>query len=231
MDQYWLAYGKNLLLVNEDLKSVKIDQWKNLVYFLSPIFFFSVSFECNAIICMSFIFLHCYYCHGTIYMYIASHLNTYLFIHTYKHIHVSIFKWIAVIAMSLTSLYDSKYSCCPWKTIYFFLWQDWNLVQLTVRGVPSCFCPCPNASFTVKIWPLGNHGSLNGMGVSVCFSFCVFVHCWCLCSCISWFPGNLRHLRRCLFKGSSQDTNVRIQHWEVSLEYEAKFIMHRLACG
>lgn len=83
-----------------------------------------------------------------------------------------------------------------------------------------CFCPCPSASFTLKIWPLGNHGSQSGMGVSLCFSFCVLVHLWCLCPCVSWFSGNLRHLRRCFFKRSSQDTNVHIQHCEVALEYE-----------
>lgn len=58
------------------------------------------------------------------------------------------------------------------------------------------------------------------MGVSLCFSFCVLVHLWCLCPCVSWFPGNLWHLRRCFFKCSSQDTNVHIQHCEVALEYE-----------
>lgn len=102
----------------------------------------------------------------------------------------------------------------------FLLGQHWSWVQLAVRGLPLCFCPCPSASFTLKIWPLGSHESQTGMGISMFFRFYVLVHLWCLCPCVSWFPGNLRHLRRCFFKGSSQDTNVRIQLWEAALEYE-----------
>lgn len=111
-------------------------------------------------------------------------------------------------------------NCSDCNELHKFVWfkvllpQHRNWVQLPVEEVPLCFCPCPSASFTLKIWPLDNHGSQSGMG------FYVLQFLYACTSCISWYPGNSRHLMRCFFKGSSQDTNVHILHWEVAVKHE-----------